>query len=122
MDRIVLSGMQFFGYHGTRPEETTLGQRFEVTVTVGLDLQAAATADIRSCLFMNPSLFEMTRATMTNGGSQVNDAGAGAEFSMIGFLRGKENNYFMPTCRQYVGEREYKQIYHGVRYSLGIPS
>ena len=45
MDRIVLSGMQFFGYHGTRPEETTLGQRFEVTVTVGLDLQAAATAD-----------------------------------------------------------------------------
>ena len=45
MDRIVLSGMQFFGYHGTRPEETTLGQRFEVDVTVGLDLQPAAAAD-----------------------------------------------------------------------------
>jgi hypothetical protein len=24
LTRIVLSGMQFFGYHGTRPEETTL--------------------------------------------------------------------------------------------------
>ena len=45
MDRIVLEGMQFVGYHGTRPEETTLGQRFEVDVTVGTDLAAAATAD-----------------------------------------------------------------------------
>jgi dihydroneopterin aldolase len=45
MDRIVLEGMQFFGYHGTRPEETTLGQRFEVDVTVGVDLRAAAQAD-----------------------------------------------------------------------------
>jgi dihydroneopterin aldolase len=45
MDRIILEGMQFFGYHGTRPEETTLGQRFEVDVTVGLDLQPAGAAD-----------------------------------------------------------------------------
>lgn len=45
MDRIILEGMQFFGYHGTRPEENTLGQRFEVDVTVGLDLQPAGTTD-----------------------------------------------------------------------------
>ncbi len=45
MDRIILEGMQFFGYHGTRPEESTLGQRFEVDVTVGLDLQPAGAAD-----------------------------------------------------------------------------
>lgn len=45
MDRIVLEGMQFVGYHGTRPEETTLGQRFEVDVCVGADLAAAAMAD-----------------------------------------------------------------------------
>jgi dihydroneopterin aldolase len=45
MDRIVLEGMQFFGYHGTRPEERTLGQRFEVDVSVGLDLQPAGVAD-----------------------------------------------------------------------------
>lgn len=45
MDRIVLEGMQFFGYHGTRPEETTLGQRFDVDVTVGVDLRAAGQAD-----------------------------------------------------------------------------
>ena len=45
MDRIVLEGMQFFGYHGTHPAEATLGQRFEVDVTVGVDLREAAQAD-----------------------------------------------------------------------------
>lgn len=45
MDHIILEGMQFFGYHGTRPEEHTLGQRFEVDVTVGLDLHPAGAAD-----------------------------------------------------------------------------
>ena len=37
--------MQFFGFHGTRPEETTLGQRFVVDVTLHLDLRAAGMAD-----------------------------------------------------------------------------
>ncbi|MFM2310514.1 MAG: hypothetical protein RLY87_2636 [Chloroflexota bacterium] len=45
MDRIILEGMQFFGFHGTRPEERTLGQRFEVDVTVGLDLHPAGSTD-----------------------------------------------------------------------------
>lgn len=45
MDTITLKGMHFFGYHGTRPEETTLGQRFVVDVTLSLDLRAAGMAD-----------------------------------------------------------------------------
>lgn len=44
-DRIILSGMQFIGYHGTRPEENRLGQRFVVDVAVQLDLQAAGVSD-----------------------------------------------------------------------------
>jgi dihydroneopterin aldolase len=44
-DKIALEGMQFFGYHGTRPEENTLGQRFAVDVVLHLDLRAAGEAD-----------------------------------------------------------------------------
>ncbi len=44
-DRIILSGMQFIGYHGTRPEENRLGQRFVVDVAVQLDLREAGLND-----------------------------------------------------------------------------
>ncbi|WP_298818300.1 dihydroneopterin aldolase [Chloroflexus sp.] len=44
-DRIILSGMQFIGYHGTRPEENRLGQRFVVDVAIELDLRAAGSSD-----------------------------------------------------------------------------
>lgn len=44
-DQIILESMVFFGYHGTRPEETTLGQRFVVDITLELDLRAAGEAD-----------------------------------------------------------------------------
>ncbi|HMQ33694.1 MAG TPA: dihydroneopterin aldolase [Chloroflexaceae bacterium] len=44
-DRIILEDMIFFGYHGTRPEENTLGQRFVVDVALHLDLRAAGEAD-----------------------------------------------------------------------------
>lgn len=44
-DRITLEGMVFFGYHGTRPEENSLGQPFVVDVALELDLRAAGEAD-----------------------------------------------------------------------------
>jgi 7,8-dihydroneopterin aldolase/epimerase/oxygenase len=44
-DSITLESMIFFGYHGTRPEERSLGQRFVVDVTLWLDLCAAGRAD-----------------------------------------------------------------------------
>jgi 7,8-dihydroneopterin aldolase/epimerase/oxygenase len=44
-DRIMLEGMVFFGYHGTRPEESTLGQRFVVDIALELDLRAAGECD-----------------------------------------------------------------------------
>jgi dihydroneopterin aldolase len=44
-DRIILEGMIFFGYHGTRPEESSLGQRFVVDVALHLDLRAAGEGD-----------------------------------------------------------------------------
>ena len=37
-DRIILEGMQFYGYHGVNPEERVLGQRYVVDLTADLDL------------------------------------------------------------------------------------
>ncbi|MBR0328475.1 MAG: dihydroneopterin aldolase, partial [Selenomonadaceae bacterium] len=45
MDRITLTGMEFFGYHGVLPEENKLGQRFVVDLVLELDLHQAGLND-----------------------------------------------------------------------------
>ena len=45
MDRIELSGMEFFGYHGCFAEEREKGQRFIVDAVLGLDLAEAGRTD-----------------------------------------------------------------------------
>lgn len=45
MDKITLTGMEFFGYHGVLPEETSLGQRFIVDLVMELDLHQAGEND-----------------------------------------------------------------------------
>ena len=44
-DRIILEGMQFYGYHGVNPEERTLGQRYVVDLAADLDLSRAGQSD-----------------------------------------------------------------------------
>jgi dihydroneopterin aldolase len=44
-DRILLEGMQFYGYHGVNPEERVLGQRYVVDLTADLDLSRAGASD-----------------------------------------------------------------------------
>ena len=44
-DRIILEGMQFYGYHGVNPEERVLGQRYVVNLTADLDLSRAGLSD-----------------------------------------------------------------------------
>ena len=45
MDYIHLNEMEFYGYHGALPEETRLGQRFRVTVSLATDLSGAGKTD-----------------------------------------------------------------------------
>lgn len=45
MDYIHLNEMAFYGYHGALSEETKLGQRFRVTVSLATDLSAAGKTD-----------------------------------------------------------------------------
>ncbi|MDF2630817.1 MAG: dihydroneopterin aldolase [Symbiobacteriaceae bacterium] len=44
-DRITLTGLQFYGYHGVYPEENRLGQHFVVDVELCADLREAGRTD-----------------------------------------------------------------------------
>ncbi|MEK5271655.1 dihydroneopterin aldolase [Aeribacillus sp. FSL K6-8394] len=45
MDKIYVTGMEFWGYHGVYPEENKLGQRFRVDVILETDLKQAGKTD-----------------------------------------------------------------------------
>ena len=45
-DFIALRGMVFYGFHGNRPEEQALGQRFVIDVVLTMDLSAAGASDV----------------------------------------------------------------------------
>lgn len=45
MDKIVLTGMEFIGYHGCLPEERQTGQPFIVDAAMYLSLQEAGKSD-----------------------------------------------------------------------------
>ena len=44
-DKIILTDLAFYGYHGVMPEETKLGQRFRIDLECGLDLNEACVSD-----------------------------------------------------------------------------
>ncbi|KAA9130395.1 dihydroneopterin aldolase [Microbacterium caowuchunii] len=44
-DRITITGLRGFGFHGVYPEEKREGQEFVVDVTMTLDLRPAAASD-----------------------------------------------------------------------------
>jgi len=45
MDKMTLSRMEFYGYHGVIPEENRLGQRFYVDVDIEMPLDAPGASD-----------------------------------------------------------------------------
>ncbi|HEY9576629.1 MAG TPA: dihydroneopterin aldolase [Pseudobacillus sp.] len=45
MDKIYVTGMEFYGYHGVFPEENKLGQRFRVDAVLEVSLQKAGQSD-----------------------------------------------------------------------------
>ncbi len=44
-DKILLTGMTFYGYHGNNEEEARLGQRFVIDLELHIDLRAAGQTD-----------------------------------------------------------------------------
>jgi dihydroneopterin aldolase len=61
MDRIVIKGMRFYGFHGLFPEENKLGQAFYVDVTLGLDLQGAGLHDDLELTVDYASVYNQTK-------------------------------------------------------------
>lgn len=47
-DKLVLRGLKFHGFHGVKPEEKTLGQKFVVDVDAWMDLRKAGISDCLS--------------------------------------------------------------------------
>lgn len=45
MDKIILNGCRFYGYHGAFAEEQTLGQIFVVDLELEVDLTRASQSD-----------------------------------------------------------------------------
>jgi 7,8-dihydroneopterin aldolase/epimerase/oxygenase len=61
MDKISVSQMSFFGYHGVFPEETKLGQRFIVDLDVFCNLQKAGISDDLSYSINYAELYILSR-------------------------------------------------------------
>ena len=68
-DRIVLEGMQFYGYHGVNPEERTLGQAYIVDLVVELDLSCAGASDRLEDTVSYPRLYRSVQ-TVVEGQSK----------------------------------------------------
>jgi dihydroneopterin aldolase len=71
MDEIMLRGLVFFGRHGVNPEETELGQRFGVDVTVRLDLVQAARNDQLEDTVSYSALYKLVRTEIEGHPSRL---------------------------------------------------
>ena len=63
-DRIVLEGMQFYGYHGVNPEERALGQAYVVDLAVELDLSRAGESDRLEDTVSYPHLYRAVQSVV----------------------------------------------------------
>ncbi|MGJ9385085.1 dihydroneopterin aldolase [Salipaludibacillus sp. CF4.18] len=61
MDKILVQGMRFYGYHGAFPEENKLGQRFYADVTLELDTRGAGETDDLSKTVNYAKVYELTK-------------------------------------------------------------
>ncbi|RKL65233.1 dihydroneopterin aldolase [Salipaludibacillus neizhouensis] len=64
MDKILVQGMRFYGYHGAFPEENKLGQRFYADVTLELDTRGAGETDDLSKTVNYAKVYELTKEVL----------------------------------------------------------
>ncbi|MFQ6030646.1 MAG: dihydroneopterin aldolase, partial [Dehalococcoidia bacterium] len=75
-DRIVLSGMQFYGFHGANPEERALGQSYVVDLAVELDLQRAGKSDRLEHTISYTHLYRVVKAVLEGESKNLLEATA----------------------------------------------
>src|SRR6476661_10968334 len=71
MDEITLSGLVFFGTHGVNPEETALGQRFGVDVTLRIDLDTPGRTDDLADTVSYSTIYKLIRVEMEGQPSKL---------------------------------------------------
>lgn len=64
-DRIILNGLQFYGYHGVLPAEQELGQPFIVDLEMCCDLREAGEKDDLTQTIDYSLVFEMAKQIVT---------------------------------------------------------
>ena len=77
-DRIILTGMQFYGFHGVNPEERSLGQPFIVDLDAELDLSAASISDRLPDTVSYTALYRVVKNVMEGEPRNLLEAAAGA--------------------------------------------
>ena len=83
-DRIILTGMQFYGFHGVNPEERRLGQPFIVDLEAELDLRSAGLSDRLPDTVSYTQLYRVVKAVVE--GEPRNLLEAAAESIAAGVL------------------------------------
>jgi dihydroneopterin aldolase len=61
-DRIILSDLAFYGYHGVMLEENKLGQRFRVDLECGMDLNLAGETDAVENTVSYAHIYDLVKA------------------------------------------------------------
>jgi dihydroneopterin aldolase len=64
VDKILLSGLQFFGKHGCLTAENELGQMFVVDIEIEADLQRAAASDNLEDTLNYVAVYQFAKATI----------------------------------------------------------
>ena len=77
-DRIILQGMQFYGYHGANPEERALGQSYEVDLSVEMDLSVPGASDRLEDTVSYTRLYRAVRGVMEGESKNLLEATAQA--------------------------------------------
>ena len=77
-DRIVLEGMQFYGFHGANPEERALGQSYVVDLAVELDLKKPGASDSLEDTVSYPQLYRAVQGVLEGESRNLLEATAQA--------------------------------------------
>lgn len=82
-DRIILTGLQFYGFHGVNPEERSLGQPFVVDLEAELDLSVPAASDRLDDTVSYTQLYRAVKAVMEGEPRNLLESAAGAIAGLV---------------------------------------
>ena len=82
-DRIILTGLQFYGFHGVNPEERSLGQQFVVELEAELDLSTPAGSDRLEDTVSYTQLYRAVKTVMEGEACNLLEAAAGTIASSV---------------------------------------